>query len=337
MTRDAVYEDMLPGERVRLHAAYGEALERDPGLAARARPARRGRRGRPAWRPRSLTTGTRPSTCPALPASIDAARHAMDSYASAEALRHLERALEIWTRVADATPRTGRTESRLSRRAGEAAYQSGALDRARSLLADAMAELPADADPVRRALLLERYAIVQRDSGATSEAAESLRQALGLLPAGETTRAHAKLLAALANALMRNDDMVGCAEAARNAIARGTGVRGDGRGGRRVGHARRGNGVSRNGGHRARRAAFRSAARAGHGRNRGFVHRAARLHKPLGRARVAQPARRGRAGGCRRAQAGRAGRLVSHTRLLPGRQQGRAAAPPRPLGPRPTG
>ena len=34
LTRDAVYEDMLPGERVRLHAAYGEALERDPGLAA---------------------------------------------------------------------------------------------------------------------------------------------------------------------------------------------------------------------------------------------------------------------------------------------------------------
>jgi hypothetical protein len=54
-------------------------------------------------------------------------------------------------------------------------YQSGALDRARSLLADAMAELPADADPVRRALLLERYAIVQRDSGATDEAAGSLR------------------------------------------------------------------------------------------------------------------------------------------------------------------
>jgi len=35
LTRDAVYEDMLPGERVRLHAAYGAALERDPALAGR--------------------------------------------------------------------------------------------------------------------------------------------------------------------------------------------------------------------------------------------------------------------------------------------------------------
>ena len=33
LTRDAIYEDMLPGERVRLHAAYGETLAREPGLA----------------------------------------------------------------------------------------------------------------------------------------------------------------------------------------------------------------------------------------------------------------------------------------------------------------
>jgi DNA-binding CsgD family transcriptional regulator/tetratricopeptide (TPR) repeat protein len=213
LTRDAVYEDMLPGERVRLHAAYGEALERDPGLAA-------GEAGQAGLATALAYHWYAALDLPrALPASIDAARYAMDSYAPAEALRHLERALEIWPRVTDAKQRTGLDRVEVSKRAGEAAYQSGALDRARSLLADAMAELPADADPVRRALLLERYAIVQRDSGATDEAAESLRQTLGLLPPGETTRAHAALLAALANALMRNDDMEGCAEAARNAIA----------------------------------------------------------------------------------------------------------------------
>jgi predicted ATPase len=36
LTRDAVYEDMLPGERGGLHAAYGEALTRDPDLAGDA-------------------------------------------------------------------------------------------------------------------------------------------------------------------------------------------------------------------------------------------------------------------------------------------------------------
>jgi len=209
LTRDAVYEDMLPGERVRLHAAYGEALERDPGLATgQALPAAL------AYHWYAALDLPR-----ALPASVDAAAHAMDSYAPAEALRHLERALEIWPRVSDAQQRTGLDRVEVSRRAAEAAYRSGALDRAQSLLADAMGELPGDAEPVRRALLLERYAMVQRDSGAEADAAGSLRQALALLPPGDTTRAHAVVLAALANSLMRNDEMDGSAAAARDAIA----------------------------------------------------------------------------------------------------------------------
>jgi DNA-binding CsgD family transcriptional regulator/tetratricopeptide (TPR) repeat protein len=207
LTRDAVYEDMLPGERVRLHAAYGEALERDPSLAAEVPAAL-------AYHWYAALDLPR-----ALPAAIDAGARAMDSYAAAEALRHLERALEIWPRVTDARQRTGLDLVDVSRRAAEAAYQSGALDRAQSLFADAMAELPGDADPVRRAMLLERYAIVQRDSGAAGDAADSLRQALALLPAGDAAREHAAVLAALANALLRTDQMDGSAEAARDAIA----------------------------------------------------------------------------------------------------------------------
>ena len=120
LTRDAVYEDMLPGERVRLHAAYGEALERDPGLAA-------GEAGQAGWPTALAYHWYAALDLPrALPASIDAARHAMDSYAPAEALRHLERALEIWPRVR----RRGRSAPAWtgSRSAGwprEAAYQSG--------------------------------------------------------------------------------------------------------------------------------------------------------------------------------------------------------------------
>ncbi len=37
LTRDALYDDMLPGERVRLHAAYGDALCRRPDAAGRRR------------------------------------------------------------------------------------------------------------------------------------------------------------------------------------------------------------------------------------------------------------------------------------------------------------
>jgi DNA-binding CsgD family transcriptional regulator len=210
LTRDAVYDDMLPGERVRLHAAYGAALARDPALA-----------GEQAAVPSALAYHWYAALdLPrALPAVIDAARHAMASYAPADALRHLERAQQIWPRVADARERTGLDEAEVSRLAAEAAYQSGALDRSKSLLADALAGLPADFDPVRRALLLERYAVTQRDSGGPADAVVTLREALALLPEGQASRAHAVVLAALANALMRGSGMEEGGRMAERAVA----------------------------------------------------------------------------------------------------------------------
>src|ERR1700759_1261776 len=159
LTRDAVYEDMLPGERVRLHAAYGAALDRDPGLA-----------GDEATLPAALAYHWYAAlNLPrALSAAVDAARYALASYAPAEALQHLDRAQQIWPRVDDARQRTGLDQVELSARAAEAAYRFGALDRGQSVLAGALAELPEGEDPVRRALLLERYSLAQ---GAASQPA----------------------------------------------------------------------------------------------------------------------------------------------------------------------
>ena len=55
LTRDAVYEDLLPGERAELHTAYAEALDRDRDWPATTRRCPR----------RSPSTGTPPTTCPA--------------------------------------------------------------------------------------------------------------------------------------------------------------------------------------------------------------------------------------------------------------------------------
>jgi DNA-binding CsgD family transcriptional regulator len=219
LTRDAVYEDMLPGERVQLHAAYGAALARDPGLA-----------GDEAALPAALAYHWYAALdLPrALSAAIDAASSALASYAPAEALRHLERAQEIWPRVDDAPQRTGLDQVELSARAAEAAYRSGALDRSQSLLAGALAELPEGTDPVRRALLLERYSTAQRDGGRTVEAVTSLEEALRLLPADGTSRAHAVVLASLSSVLMRASDMERAAEVARRAVAAAQHVGADG-------------------------------------------------------------------------------------------------------------
>ena len=222
LTRDAVYEDMLPGERVRLHAAYASALDRDPALGG-------GEVDASALAYHWYAALDLPR---ALPATTAAAARAAATGAPAEALRLLERALEIWPRVADAMERTGMDRVDVSRLAASAAYQYGALDRARSLLADALAELAQsagedDRDRVRRALLLERYAVVQRDCNEPTAAAGTLQQALSLLPRDQVTRAHAVVLATTAGAQLRAGDMVNCAQTAGRAIeaARAAGAR----------------------------------------------------------------------------------------------------------------
>jgi DNA-binding CsgD family transcriptional regulator/tetratricopeptide (TPR) repeat protein len=196
LTREAVYEDMLPGERVRLHAAYGAALSADPGLV-REEAALSAALTYHWYAAHDLPR--------ALPASIDAARRALAAYAPAESLRHLQRALEIWPQVDDAEQRAGLDQAEVSRLAAEAASQSGAIDRSQSLLTDALAQLPDGADPVRRALLLSQYAQAQSDSGQTADAVASLERALALLPEGQATRTHALLLALQASILGLSD------------------------------------------------------------------------------------------------------------------------------------
>ena len=198
LTRDAVYEDMLPGERGGLHAAYGEALTRDPDLA-----------GDDAAVPAALAHHWYAALdLPrALPASIAAARHALTTFAPAEAQRHLERALEIWPRVPDAEERTGLDQAEVASLAGEAAYQAGAIDRSLSLFDQALAGLPAEGDAVRRALVLDRRARTLRDTGREPEAIATLEEALALLPADQVTRAHAVVLSSLATSVWRANDM----------------------------------------------------------------------------------------------------------------------------------
>jgi len=209
LTRDAVYEDLLPGERVALHAAYGEALSREPALA-----------GDDAAVPAALAYHWYAALdLPrALPASIAAARQALTSFAAAEAQRHLERALEIWPRVPDAEQRAGMDQAEVASLAGEAAHRAGNIDRSLALLDQALAGLPAEGDPVRRALLLEHRAHALRDSGPEAEAIAVLEQALALLPPDQVTQAHAVVLSSLAASVMRTDDMVAAEDLAARAV-----------------------------------------------------------------------------------------------------------------------
>jgi tetratricopeptide (TPR) repeat protein len=214
LTRDAVYGDTLPRERVRIHTAYGEALSADPTLAGR----------NVAVAAALALHWTAAHDLPrALVACVEAAQLAA-GYAPAEALRHLERALEIWPQVPDAAERAGIDVVEALGRAGQSAYAAGSLDRSLAMFDEALAELAPDADPERRALLMEARAAAVLDTGREAEARLELERAAALLPAEPPTEARAVVLTALAAQLGVAGDFEAALEAAEQAVAAATGV-----------------------------------------------------------------------------------------------------------------
>ncbi|WP_370415026.1 AAA family ATPase [Streptomyces fradiae] len=92
LVREAVSDDLLPGERSRLHRRYAEALEADPALV---------RADERATRLATYWYHAR-DAARALPAVLRASVEARKRYAYAEQLRLLERAMELWDEVPDA-------------------------------------------------------------------------------------------------------------------------------------------------------------------------------------------------------------------------------------------
>jgi ATP/maltotriose-dependent transcriptional regulator MalT len=214
LTRDAIYGDTLPRERVRIHTAYGEALSADPELAG----------GNVAVAAALALHWRAAHDLPrALEASIEAAQLA-GGYAPAEALGHLDRALEIWPQVPDAAQRSGIDVVEALRRAGQSAYAAGDLDRSLAMFDEALAELGPDADPERRALLMEARAAAVLDTGREAEARLELERAAALLPAEPPSDARAVVLTALASQLGVVGDFEGALAAAEQAVAAATGL-----------------------------------------------------------------------------------------------------------------
>ncbi|MGW0611720.1 helix-turn-helix transcriptional regulator [Streptomyces sp. NPDC002788] len=96
LVREAVSDDLLPGERSRLNRRYAEALETDPALV----PAdQRATRLASYWYHAH-------DAAKALPAVLDASVEARRRHAYAEQLRLLERAMELWDTAPEAVRRT---------------------------------------------------------------------------------------------------------------------------------------------------------------------------------------------------------------------------------------
>jgi DNA-binding CsgD family transcriptional regulator len=190
LLREALYDDLLPGERGELHIALAQELEQRCG-ADDDRELERAS----AIAGHYAAAGDQPH---ALRATIAAARAAHKVYAYGEAADFTERALKLWPRVDNAEQVAGLDHVRLLTMAAEAHQIFD--DRARSvvLINEALRELDPEVDPTRYAGLLARQARITWALNRGEEALEIAERALAMLPEDDIGGERPRLLAWLA-------------------------------------------------------------------------------------------------------------------------------------------
>jgi ATP/maltotriose-dependent transcriptional regulator MalT len=209
LLREVVRDDLLPGERMQMHAALAEALERKieeghKGAHLTAEIAHH-------W----MSAGDQPR---AFAASVRAATAAERVHAFGEALTLLERALALWGRVDNPEEAAGCEHWQLLARAAHAADMSGDAVRQEALLKRALELVDEHDDPRRAATLLERLQRAQWNSNRQDESIETIDRALALLPEGEQSSERAALLAARAKSRMLQARFNEAAATARDAL-----------------------------------------------------------------------------------------------------------------------
>ncbi|NYG59148.1 DNA-binding CsgD family transcriptional regulator/tetratricopeptide (TPR) repeat protein [Nocardioides daedukensis] len=197
---EAVHDDLLPGERVRLHAAYAAALREG---RARGTAAELARHARAAM---DLPT--------ALRASIDAGDEAMAVGGPDEAAIHYEHALEL---VAEPKLAEGVAVTDLVIKTSDALLARGEPLRSLALLERHLATLPADEDPGAAAMLHLVAAYVGSLFDIDSDPQGHAETGFGLIPS-EPTRERAKMLALYAR-VVAHSDKERAREAAMEALA----------------------------------------------------------------------------------------------------------------------
>jgi len=185
LLREAVHDDLLPGERARLHRAYAEVLEARAALLDRCDRS-------------SLAHHWRLAQVPdrALIASIAAMQEAKSRFAFASAARFGELALELWEQVPDAETVVGSSHVHLMRQIGSILRNAGEAERALSVAERALelVDAGADIDPAEHARLLRDKAQYRSNLGLPGSK-ELYVQALEIVDAAvDDLRLHATLL-----------------------------------------------------------------------------------------------------------------------------------------------
>ncbi|MGI8810589.1 MAG: ATP-binding protein [Acidimicrobiales bacterium] len=193
LLREALYAELLPGERRRYHLGFAHVLAEHPEWAS-------GRGDVSAELAHHLHAGA--DLPRALEASLTAARAAEACTAFPEAHRHYERAIEVWSRVPEAEAMAGVDEVGLLERASDLAVLAGTVDRAVALVRAALERSGGGAGPVRVALLHERLARLLWLAGDVNGSTLHTDQAVRLLSSGPPSPERARVAATDGQALL---------------------------------------------------------------------------------------------------------------------------------------
>jgi DNA-binding CsgD family transcriptional regulator len=192
LIREAIYADLLPGERTRLHARFaelladGQRLANVPGTAAELAH-------------HCLASH---DIVGAFTASAQAAQEAERLAAPAEAQRHYDQALELWERVPDAEELAGRPRAKLAFASAGSAGASGDVARAVHKFRRIREYLGDSGDPVLMARVCERLAYYLLEVEAVPESVEAARAAVDALGADPPRWERGRALATYAQTLM---------------------------------------------------------------------------------------------------------------------------------------
>jgi DNA-binding CsgD family transcriptional regulator/tetratricopeptide (TPR) repeat protein len=208
---EAIYATILPGEREELHARIADELAR----SAAATPAELA----PHWAAAGRNTE-------ALVASVEAARQAEALFGLAEALAHVERALELWETVPTAAELVNVDLAELCSWTAELSSSTGSAPRAVELQRRAI-ELVGEGDRRRAALLYARLSRYLYECGKDDGGLAAQERAVELVPGEPPSAERAEVLFRLGSGLRLawrfEESLAVCQEAL--AVARAVGAR----------------------------------------------------------------------------------------------------------------
>ncbi|MEO6206567.1 MAG: AAA family ATPase [Candidatus Limnocylindrales bacterium] len=204
LVQEAVYQDLLPGERGRLHAQFAKALGEDRGVRESSNAAELAFHWYAAHDlPRALE------------ASLLAAADAERMHAFADSLSLYERALELWDQVPDAEVRTGLDRIAVLERAAAASSPKRAV----WLIREAIRLAKGTVDATRLGLLMAQLGQYAWNAGDGITALDACREAVRVVPAEPPTLARARVTASLGQILIIEMVPVEARAACQEAVA----------------------------------------------------------------------------------------------------------------------